>query len=47
MAELAVCEPITFTAGKAHFASLQYANSSCRADPVMTPGFSFMFAMVL
>src|SRR5258708_4976132 len=45
IAACAVGDPITLTAGSAHFASLQYANSSCSALPVTTPGFSFSVAM--
>src|SRR5881394_232018 len=41
IAAFATCDPITFTAGSAAWAVLQYANSSWRASPVMTPGFSF------
>src|SRR4029078_1218561 len=44
-AALAELDPITFTAASAQSTSLQYAKSSLRALPVMTPGESLRFAM--
>src|SRR5262245_28841525 len=41
----AVCEPITFTVGKAHRALFMYWNSSLRVDPVIILGLSFIFDM--
>ncbi len=40
IAALAEFDPMTFTAGRAHPASLQYAKTSVTAGPVRTPGFS-------
>src|SRR5690606_8961449 len=45
-AALTVCEPITFTAGRAAFTLFRYANNSCSAEPVTTPGLSFILDML-
>src|SRR5690606_40029504 len=45
-AALALCEPITFTAGRAACSSFIWANSSFRAPPVMTPGFSLILLIM-
>src|SRR5215470_383229 len=45
IAAFAELEPMTFTAGRAQPASLQYAKSSFTAVPVRTPGLSFSLSI--